>query len=266
MIETAQKAALAAGEILLQHFRRIPESAIREKQKNDLISFVDEQAEQQIISAIHRDYPQHTILAEESGHKQTDSAYQWIIDPLDGTKNYLAGIPVFAVSIAVQKNHELQAGVIYDPLRNELFRAEKGGGAYVNDQPIGVSATGQLQNSFLATGFPFKAKHLLSDYLKAFEDIFRTAVGMRRMGAAAIDLAYVACGRFDGFWELGLSPWDMAAGALIIREAGGHVSDFWNGEGFMDNSYVIASNQLIHGELSDRLQQHFPQMKTVYQT
>lgn len=265
MIEIAKKAALAAGEILIEHFGKLAADAIRQKSVNDFISFVDETAEQAIISIIKDSFPDHSFLAEEIGRSSHTSPYHWIIDPLDGTKNYLSGIPVFAVSIALQHNDELILGVINDPMRKELFSAEKGQGAFLNDQPIHVSPKENLADCLLATGFPFKAKHLLKDYLQAFESVFQSCVSMRRMGAAAIDLAYVACGRFDAYWELGISPWDVAAGAVIIREAGGHVSDFWNNPFFLNNSYIIASNGTIHRALSEKIQDAFPFFRPVYE-
>lgn len=264
MIETAKKAARAAGEILTKHYGKIPKEAIREKSKNDFLSFVDEASEKTIISIISEKFPDHSILAEESGQAGQDNPYRWIIDPLDGTKNYITGIPVFAVSIALQYKDELIAGVIYEPLRDELFWAEKGKGAFLNDQLIHVSAAQNLEQSFLATGFPFKTKNYLHDYLQVFESLFSKSIGTRRMGSAAIDLAYLAAGRFDGFWEIGLKPWDIAAGAVIITEAGGSISDFWNKPYFLNNNYLIASNGKIHSELCGHIQNHFPFYKPVY--
>ncbi len=266
MIETAKKAALAAGEIIMQHFRKVPPEAIRSKQKNDFLSFVDEQSEQAIISTIRNAFPDHAFLAEESGASQNSDAHLWIIDPLDGTTNYITGLPVFAVSIALQFKGELILGVIYDPLHEEMFWAEKGKGAFLNDQPIHVTQKARLDQSLIATGFPFKAKHFLDTYLAAFKDVFQSSVGMRRMGAAAIDLAYVAAGRFDGFWEIGLSPWDIAAGAILIREAGGRISDFWDNDDFLHKHYTLASNGRIHRELMAKITKHFKSFKPVYQT
>ena len=264
MIEIAKKAAYAAGEILREYFRKIPEAAVRQKTKNDFLSFVDEESEKKIVSIIHSAYPDHEFLAEEGGRSGASGDYLWIIDPLDGTKNYLSGIPVFAVSIALQFKDELTLGVIYDPMRDELFSAQKGQGALLNGQSIEVSKKGELGQCLIATGFPFKAKKFLPVYLRAFEDIFQRSIGMRRMGAAAIDLAYLACGRFDGFWEIGLSPWDVAAGTLIIREAGGEVSDFWKGDRFLWNHYLLASNGLIHDSLVKILKKHFKTYQAVY--
>ncbi len=266
MLQTAKKAAIAAGEILKEHFGRIPEQAVRTKTKNDFLSFVDETSEQKIISEIKSRFPDHSFLAEEGGAQNDGSPYLWIIDPLDGTKNYISGIPVFAISIALQHQGELVLGVIYDPMRNEMFTAEKGRGAHLNDRPIRVSNKSRLADSLLATGFPFKAKHFLPTYLAAFQEIFLNSIGMRRMGAAAIDMAYLAAGRFDGFWEIGLSAWDVAAGTVIIREAGGKVTDFWNGQNFLFNNYLLVSNSRIHRELTHILTKHFPSYQPVYET
>ena len=263
MIETAKKAALAGGEILIENFRKVSKNDIRKKARNDFLSYVDENSEKKIISIIKEAFPQHSILAEETGKSASESDYQWIIDPLDGTTNYLAGIPVFAVSIGLQYKNELILGVINDPIHNELFWAEKGKGAFINENKISVSNSESLKDSLLATGFPFKVKHLLPEYLEAWQNIFLPSIGMRRMGAAAIDLAYVAAGRFDGFWEIGLSPWDVAAGAVIIREAGGTVSDFWNNNHFLNTGYIVADNGKIHKELLNIIQNVFPFYKSI---
>ncbi len=264
MIAIAKQAALDAGEILLQHFGNIPEEMIRRKSQNDFLSFVDEESERVIIETIRSRYPQHSFLAEEGGSIESESPYRWIIDPLDGTKNYLSGIPVFAVSIALEYKGELVLGVIYDPVHNEMFIAERGKGAWLNDRRLQVSTKSGLQESLIATGFPFKAKQFLPQYLKAFEEIFTRAIGIRRAGAAAIDLAWLAAGRFDGFWELGLQPWDVAAGAVLIREAGGEISDFWGGEGFLFNHYLMAGNKSVHKELTGILPKHFKTIRNVY--
>jgi len=264
MIELAKQAAFEAGEFLLKHFGNIPEEAIRKKTQNDFLSFVDEQSEQTIIEMIRNRYPEHSFLAEEGGSIENKSPYRWIIDPLDGTKNYLSEIPIFAVSIALEYENELILGVVYEPVRKEMFWAEKGKGAWLNEQPIRVSSKEQLNESLIATGFPFKSKKILPVYLKAFEEIFNQSVGMRRMGAAAIDLAYLAAGRFDGFWELGLNPWDVAAGAVLIREAGGQISDFWGTDKFLFNHYLIASNGAVQDALQTILQKHFNAFKPVY--
>lgn len=262
-LQTAYKAALAAGQILMDNFGKVKADEIRKKAATDFISFVDETSEKKIIEIIHSDFPDHGILAEESGSNKQKSSYRWIIDPLDGTTNYLHSIPIFAVSIALEFKGEIICGVVYNPLVNEMFWAEKGGGAFLNDLAISVSGTKSLSESFIATGFPFKIKHLLKKYLKVFEAVFRESIGARRIGAAAIDLAYVACGRFDGFWEIGLNPWDIAAGIIIIEEAGGTVTDFWGTKNYMNSSYMIASNSKIHNEMAEIIREEFPFYKSI---
>jgi myo-inositol-1(or 4)-monophosphatase len=264
MLNTAKIAASAAGVILRENFRNLPEQAIRKKAVNDFLSFVDENSEKTIINIIREKYPNHSFHAEETGKTEKSGEYRWIIDPLDGTTNYIKGIPVFAISIGLQHNEELVLGVIYDPIQDEMFWAEKGKGAFLNGNPIRVSENRKLTKSFIGTGFPFKAKHLLKDYLTTFESVFLESMGIRRLGAAAIDLAYVAAGRFDGFWEIGLSPWDVAAGAVIISEAGGKVSDFWNKKYYLHNHYLVASNGRIHNALCEKLQEYFPFFREVY--
>jgi myo-inositol-1(or 4)-monophosphatase len=264
MIEVAKQAAYAAGKILTEHFKKLPKEAIRQKQANDYLSFVDETSEKKIISIIQKNFPDHSILAEETGESHQSGEYRWIIDPLDGTTNYITGLPVFAISIALQKGDEMILGVVYDPLQDELFWAEKGKGAYVNATPIRVSDSNSLSECLIATGFPFKAKHLIRPYLNSFEDMFHSCIGIRRMGAAAIDIAYVAAGRFGGFWELGLSPWDLAAGSVLIKEAGGYITDFWDGPDFLFKNYLIVSNGRVHKQMGEIIRKHFPEYQTVY--
>ena len=265
MLETAKNAAYAAGEILKENFGRVPQEAVRKKKQNDFLSFVDEESEKKIVEIIQAEFPSHAVLAEESGGSGPENEYMWIVDPLDGTTNYLTGIPLFAVSIALQYQNELVLGVIYDPIRDELFSAEKGRGAFLNGSSIQVSGKVSLNESILATGFPFKTKQFLPQYLQVFHDIFERSIGIRRMGSAAVDLAYLAAGRFDGFWEIGLSPWDTAAGTVLIREAGGQISDFWNGSNFVWNNYILASNGRIHEETGEIIRKHFPVYQKVYE-
>jgi myo-inositol-1(or 4)-monophosphatase len=249
----------------MRHFREISQEDVREKAQNDFLTFVDESAEEQILEIIRKAYPDHGFLAEESGLSAPSREFQWIIDPLDGTKNYISGIPVFAVSIALSIRNEIRTGVVYDPVHQEVFYAEKNLGAYLNDRRIQVNQTVELERSLLATGFPFRYKSVLGLYMQCFEDIFRHSSGARRMGAAALDMAGVACGRFEGFWELGLKPWDMAAGSLLITEAGGTVTDFWNSGEFLDRSYLVATNGKIHGDLLKIIRKHFPEYKSLTQ-
>jgi myo-inositol-1(or 4)-monophosphatase len=258
ILEVAKSAAHAGGKVLMEHFGRLSASSIRVKSDNDFISFVDEQSEKTILGIIREAFPDHSFLAEEIGRSGHTNPYHWLIDPLDGTRNYLSGIPIFCISIALQYNDELICGVVFDPVRNELFSAAKGQGAFLNDQPVHVSDKTHLSECLLATGFPFKTRHILPKYLQAFERVFLSCISMRRMGSAAIDMAYVAAGRFDAYWEIGVGPWDVAAGAVLIAEAGGNVTDFWNKPDFVHNSHVLASNGKIHRELSDHLQNVFP--------
>jgi myo-inositol-1(or 4)-monophosphatase len=198
MLKIAKLAAEEAGKILLRHYGKVSTDSIRSKQANDFMSFVDEASEEKIISIIKKKYPSHNILAEESGLEQQKSDWQWIVDPLDGTTNFLKQIPAFCISIALAYKKKMALGVIYDPLKNELFSAENGKGAYLNHKPIAVSTQPSVEKAFVATGFPFKFKDMMPQFQNLFYDIFIKTMGMRRMGAAALDLAYTACGRFDG--------------------------------------------------------------------
>jgi len=258
MLNTAKLAAFEAGKILQQYFRKISLADIREKEKNDYLTFVDEQAEKKIIDTIQKQFPDHSILAEESGKQNKDSDYCWIIDPLDGTKNFINGIPVFAVSIALQIKNEIIVSIVLDVMQDDLYFAEKNKGAFLNESVIKVSDEATIEKSLLATGFPFKNKSILTPYMNCFKDIFYHCSGVRRMGAAAIDLAYVASGHFEAFWEVGLNPWDMAGGELLITEAGGKVTDFWNESNHLENSFILASNNKIHDFLLITISKHFP--------
>jgi myo-inositol-1(or 4)-monophosphatase len=263
ILNTAKQAALEAAQILLDNFGKVTKSDIVEKRLNDFLTYVDEQSERKIISIIKARFPDHAILAEESGMATGNSDYKWIIDPLDGTKNYISGIPIFGISIALSYQNTMIFGLIYDPIRKEMYHAVKDKGAYLNDTPIKVSGQANLVHSLLATGFPFRYKEFLPNYMKCFEDIFRNISGMRRMGAAAIDLAYVASGIFEGFWEIALSPWDVAAGQLLIRESGGKVSDFWGNEDYIAHEYFVATNGLIHTDLLKTIQKYFTEYKAI---
>ena len=258
LLETAKTAAIEGGKILLEHFGKVNKADIRKKSETDFLSFVDESSEKKIIEIIRANFPDHEILAEESGTDKINNPYRWIIDPLDSTANYLHSIPVFAVSIAVEHNSEIIAGVVYNPIIDEMFWAEKGCGAFCNGSRINVSTTPTLDESFIATGFPFKSKHVLKEYLGVFSAVFKRCIGARRLGSAAIDLAYIAAGKFDGFWEAGLKPWDMAAGAILIIEAGGAITDFWGKPNYLNSSYVLASNRKIHESLGEIIREGFP--------
>ncbi|MBI1882691.1 MAG: inositol monophosphatase [Chlamydiae bacterium] len=240
--------ALAAGRFLIQRLSKLKKTHIFPKEKNDYVTEVDQLSEQMIIRKIKEKYPGHEILAEESGHSgKIDSEKPlWIIDPLDGTTNFIHGLPIFAVSIALQVKGQIVLGVVYDPNRNELFSAAYQKGAFLNRKKIRVPGMKKLPETLLATGFPFRSKKNLEAYLKIFRSLCPKVSGIRRGGSAALDLAYVACGRFDGFWEFDLKPWDIAAGWLIIEEAGGCVSDF-RGQGFsLGFQNVAAGNPFIY--------------------
>ncbi len=228
MLNIAVRAARTAGNVITRSMARLDSISIEAKDRNDFVTEVDREAENAIIGILRKAYPRHGILAEESGQSDGDD-YQWIIDPLDGTTNFLHGFPQFAVSIALRHKGRLEQAVVYDPLSQELFTATRGDGAYLNDRRIRVSNRKGLEGALLGTGFPFKAQHHLETYLDMFRALFPQSAGIRRAGSAALDLAFVAAGRLDGFWEIGLSTWDMAAGVLLIQEAGGLSSDFSGG-------------------------------------
>ena len=243
MLNIAIRAAREGGRVILRNTRRLDTLTVNTKARNDFVSEVDVQAEQAIIETLRKTYPDHGIIAEESGAQNSaNDEFQWIIDPLDGTTNYLHGFPQFAVSLALKQQGKLTQAVVYDPMREEMFTASRGGGAQLNDRRIRVSDAHSLTGSLLGTGFPFKAQQHLDAYLGMFKALFPDTAGIRRAGAASLDLAYVAAGRLDGFWEIGLQPWDMAAGVLLIQEAGGLAGDFMGGNKHMDNGNIVAAN------------------------
>lgn len=264
-IDVAIEAAKTAGRYLLENRGKISPEGVDEKARNDFVTYVDRHSEELIVNILKKQFPDHTILAEEGTSRDRDNEFRWIIDPLDGTKNYIQDIPAFAVSIALQRGDEVVAGVVYDPVRDEMFTAEKGGGAFLNGRPIRVSAR-PFTRAIIATGFPFRSKQYLPTYLLTFEDIFLNCSGMRRCGSAALDLAFTAAGRFEGFWELGLSIWDVAAGSLLIREAGGRVSDFWGGDNYLNTGFIVTGNPESHTRLLNIIQTHFPVNKFTQQT
>ena len=247
-LNIAVRAARSAGNVIIRNLGKLDTLAIHTKDRNDFVTEVDLQAEQEIIYILRKAFPGHGILAEESG-VQEGNDYQWIIDPLDGTTNFLHGFPQFAVSIAMRHKGRMEHGVIYDPLRQELFTATRGGGAMLNDQRIRVTKRKTLEGSLLGTGFPFKSQQHLDAYLDMFRALFPQTAGIRRAGSAALDLAYVASGRLDGFWEIGLSIWDMAAGVLLIQEAGGLSSDFTGGNDHLESGNIVAGNPKLFAEI-----------------
>ncbi len=248
MLNIGIRAARAAGEIIIRNLEQVSDIQIHEKGLNDYVSEVDRKAESVIIDTILKAYPRHSILAEESGNSG-EGDYQWIIDPLDGTTNYLHGFPQFAVSIGLKHADTLEQAVIYDPLRQELFTASRGSGAYLNNRRIRVSKRKDLNGSLLGTGFPFGNDFNMETFITTFRAIFPMTAGIRRAGAASLDLAYVASGRLDGFWEFGLKPWDMAAGALLIQEAGGIVTSINNASNYMKSGNILTANAKLHEEM-----------------
>ncbi len=252
-LNIAIDAARKAGRLISRSIDRIDEVKIDEKKRNDFVTNIDKKSEEVIIDTIKQAYPDHAILAEESGPQGSDENV-WVIDPLDGTMNFIHGFPHVAISIALRVNGRLEVGVVYDPLRNEIFSAARGKGAHLNGRRMRVSDLSRLDGAFLGTGFPFRAKQHLTTYLTSFEKLFHECSGIRRAGAAALDLAYVACGRLDGFWEVALEEWDMAAGALLIKEAGGIVGDIKGEENYLINGSIIAGNPKVFKAMLQNLQ------------
>ena len=244
-LNIAVSAARAAGQVILRNMNHLADIKIKSKGTNDFVSEVDHQAEQSIIAIIQKAYPSHAILAEESG-KHGGEECEWIIDPLDGTTNYLHGVPQFSVSIAMRENNKLQLGVVYDPLKEELFCAARGDGATLNNRRIRVSKQRDLTASLIGTGLPYRTDQELETYLATLRALLEKTSGIRRAGSAALDLAYVAAGRFDAFWEFGLNPWDIAAGVLLVQEAGGLVSDMDGGHQFIQSGDIVAANTQLY--------------------
>ena len=252
MLNTAIKAARRAGSIINRAAQNIDILTVTQKAANDYVTEVDREAERTIIRIIHETSPNHSIRAEESG-ESGNSEYVWIIDPLDGTTNFVHGFQHYAVSVALSHKGVLSQAVIYDPIRNELFTATRGRGAYLNDHRMRVSKRSSLQGCLLGTGFPFKEFDSIDNYLAMFRDLAQKTSGIRRAGAATLDLAYVAAGRLDGFWEYGLSPWDMAAGSLLITESGGLVGDFLGNGTHMESGNLVAGNPKLFSQLIQSL-------------
>lgn len=245
LLNIAINAARQAGDIIVRNFDHVDRLKPTLKNTNDFFSEVDIKAEQAIIKTIHKAYPQHGIIAEESGIYLPDAETVWIIDPLDGTSNYLHGFPFFSVSIAIQINGRIEHALVFDPLRHEFFSASRGRGARLNDRRMRVSKQNQLSASLLGTGVPFRDQSLAKRYMPTFEALQGKCAGVRRTGSAALDLAYVASGRLDGFWELGLKPWDIAAGTLLIQESGGMVCDLQGGEQYLIHGDVVAATPKV---------------------
>jgi myo-inositol-1(or 4)-monophosphatase len=249
LVNIAVRAARAAGNIIVRNMDRIDRLTIATKRSNDFVSEVDQQAEAAIIEVLKQAYPDHGIYAEESGRQDEKAEYQWIIDPLDGTTNYLHGFPQFSVSIALKHKARLEAAVIYDPISQELFTAARGEGAQLNEKRIRVSGYKGLNGALLGTGFPYTDQSYIDTYLATMKALMAPTAGIRRPGSAALDLAWLAAGRTDGFWEFNLNAWDIAAGALIVREAGGIVTDFYGRDGYLENGDIIAASPKVFPEM-----------------
>jgi myo-inositol-1(or 4)-monophosphatase len=250
LLNVAVMAARRAGAVLIRKMSNLEKLVIEQKGHNDFVSDADRAAEKAVIDCIFKHYPDHAILAEESG-AQGESDHLWIIDPLDGTTNYLHGFPVFAVSIGVQVNGRMEHGVVYDPMRQELFTASRGDGAQLDGHRIRVSGQKQIERALVGTGFPYRqSESELKPYLKMLGNVTKNTAGVRRPGAAALDLAYVAAGRLDAFWETGLQPWDLAAGSLLIREAGGIISGLDGSENFLETGHVLCGTPKIYAAMA----------------
>jgi myo-inositol-1(or 4)-monophosphatase len=257
MLNIAVKAARRAGNIIQRASRDLDLVKVQQKQQNDFVTEVDKAAEQAIIDVLHEAYPDHAILAEESGHaegKGQGKEYVWIIDPLDGTTNFIHGLPQYAVSIALEHRGQVTQAVVYDPSKNELFTATRGAGAYLNDRRMRVSRRLRMNEALIGTGFPFREEQGFDEYMKAFAAITRTTAGVRRPGAAALDLAYVACGRFDGFWERGIHAWDIAAGGLLVTESGGLITNFRGESAYVHSGEVVCATPKLFPALLSTVQ------------
>ncbi|HUC42969.1 MAG TPA: inositol monophosphatase family protein [Candidatus Sulfotelmatobacter sp.] len=242
----AVRAARAGGEVLKRRFALREALTIEVKSRRDYVTAVDREAERAVVEVLAEETPGFAIVAEEGSPDARGASARWIVDPLDGTTNFIHGVPTFAVSVGLEDASGLAAGAVYDPLRDEMFHARRGGGAFLGDAPIAPSRLDDLEPALIATGFPFRDMSRVGRYLEAFESFVRATSGVRRAGAASIDLVYVACGRYDGFFEAGLSPWDMAAGALVVREAGGIVTDLSGRSDVLASGSIVAAGPGLH--------------------
>ena len=250
------EAARIGGEYLRSQFRKRG-LEVEQKGRHDYVTAVDREAERRIREYLTEHHPDHEIMGEEGSPEKGDGTWRWIVDPLDGTTNFIHGVATFAVSIGLEGPDGLVAGIVYDPIADEMFSAHRGGGARLNGRPIEVSRPEAEGNSLIATGFPFRELSRLDPYLKVFEALVRSTAGLRRAGSAAIDLAYTAAGRYDGFWEVGLSRWDVAAGIVLVREAGGLVTDLHGGETMLDSGDVVAASAGLHSRILVHTREHF---------
>lgn len=260
-INIAIKAARNAGQLILRQLPRRDSIPVMEKAKHDFATEVDRVAEQEIHRDLKRAFPDHAFLGEESG-KSGDSRFVWVVDPLDGTSNFIHGFPHFSVSIALLERGEPLLGVVFDPLRDEIFAAEKGRGALLNDRRLRVGQRKDLDGALLVTGFPPRERHNIDAHLAMTRDVLVKAEDIRRTGSAALDLAYVACGRFDGYFEGGVKPWDIAAGVLLVREAGGQCTDFKGGNAFMERGEIVAGNMHLAEDLRKTIAPHIAKLRS----
>ncbi|WP_242921814.1 inositol monophosphatase family protein [Pontibacter liquoris] len=249
--------ARSTGSFILNEARNFDRSKVEKKGFNDLVSYVDKQAEEKLVEGLRKLLPEAGFVTEEETASTLGERYNWIIDPLDGTTNFTHGLPVYCVSVGLTDGAEVVLGVVYDPNRDECFSAFKGGGAFLNDNPIHVSAATALKDALIATGFPYYDFNLMQQYLQIMAGFMNNSHGVRRLGSAALDLVYVACGRVEGFFEYNLNSWDVAAGVLIVQEAGGHVSKFTEGGDYVFGREVVASNGAIHAEMLATIAEHW---------
>lgn len=256
ILNVAIRAAREAGKIINRGAMDIGALKVEQKDTNDFVSEIDRNAEQAIINVLKEAYPNHGFYGEESGKTNTEADNIWIIDPLDGTTNFLHNFPAYCISIALQEKGILTQAVIYDPVRNDLFTATRGSGAFLNNRRIRVTQRTKLQEALLSTGFPFKDFSYLDTYINIFRDMAKKTAGLRRPGSAALDLAYVAAGFTDGFFEINLSPWDIAAGALLVQEAGGIVGDFEGNESWLRTGNIVAANPKVFGQMLQVIAPH----------
>jgi myo-inositol-1(or 4)-monophosphatase len=245
-LATCVACARAGGRVAIDHWERRGSLAVREKGRNDFVTVADRAAEDAILRIVRARFPDHAVIAEESEPAGAAPGYRWYIDPLDGTTNYIHGYPLFGVSVGLADARGMRAAAVFDPVRDEMFTAARGQGAFLNGRPIRVARPGKLASALLVTGIPFRSLDRLEQYLASFRAFITGSAGIRRDGSAALDLAYVACGRYDGFWEMGLSSWDVAAGSLIVSEAGGVVTDFHGRGGYVESGDIIAAAPEIH--------------------
>lgn len=254
-VDAAVEAARIGGAVLRDHAARATGISVSLKGLNDYVTEVDHASEKAILDYLRDRFPDHSIVAEESEEETRDKRFQWFVDPLDGTTNYIHAVPIYAVSVGLCREGKMVAGAVYDPVRDEMFHAVAEGGAFLNKERIHIAERDSLKGALVATGFPFRAHGRLREYLRSLETFILQTAGIRRAGSASLDLCYTACGRYDGFWEMSLSSWDIAAGSLIVREAGGVVTDFLGRDGYLKSGNVVVANRRIHSAMLEVIRQ-----------